>query len=654
MNPVGPLGLAIILAASTAWSPGSVVPDVCERIFAEPSPLGEVAWDEANIFLSEKESRTSPGLYRSAVTPHARFIREQMGNPFLRQITIRKNDQSSITRHVLNLICRVVAERPRNVLYVINSLEEARRMSGRLRASLLASPSTRDQVTEGPDHEDTELLTLTFNLRDMVIYFVGGGSIGGVANKPISLIIVDEADKIPRVAVSQNTHVVDEAKSRFKSMPIGDGLIIVFSKPNQETDIVHTEYLLGTMRTARMPCPHCGHKQEWVQQRLIFDHCKLPGGDHDKARVLKEAFYRCERSGSAECPDGRIYDHHRGYTTANIDWVATNPNPEPGNESFHVTDFCLNPEFFPDASLGRIALDLIEGIKKPVKNKAVQAARFGLPEMLQRVQLKEDDILAFRSNYLRGTTPRGLIYCAIYSDLQLNGTAPKWIKYGYNRREELVIIDWGMFLALDDLMPEAALAIPELDESQPIQAPHGEFSPARYTATGTKLYPQNGGIDEGDEAKLVRSFIVRSKFFFLPTKGVGGAQHRGTMVSPSPRDHDGQKFEAYHFNDDQFKKDLYQHCIGDHAKILSGKSRVPRIHVPLDVDHQFCTELTSEHLTVGKDVRGYRVEKWECTGANDYGDCVKGARVMWHVLGPRVLEALAAKEAADRGKPASA
>src|SRR5688500_10292342 len=104
MNPIGQIGLAVILAASSAWSPGSIVGDVCERVFAEPSPLGEVAWDESNIFLSEKESRTSPGLYSSAVTPHARFIREQMGNPLLRQITIRKNDQSSITRHALNLI----------------------------------------------------------------------------------------------------------------------------------------------------------------------------------------------------------------------------------------------------------------------------------------------------------------------------------------------------------------------------------------------------------------------------------------------------------------------------------------------------------------------------------------------------------------------
>src|SRR5688572_20565501 len=218
------------LATGSPWSPGSVLSDVGERVFAALSPLGQVAWNEANVILSEKESRTSSGPYRVSITPHAGPISEAFGSRTLRQVTIRKNDQSGITAHVLMRICRLVAEAPCNILYVINSLEEARRMSARLRAMLLACPATRDQLSEGADHGDTELMTLTFQLRDMTIYFAGGGSIGAVANKQISLIIVDEADKIPRLTTAQNTHVVDEAKSRFKSVPSGDALIIVFSK----------------------------------------------------------------------------------------------------------------------------------------------------------------------------------------------------------------------------------------------------------------------------------------------------------------------------------------------------------------------------------------------------------------------------------------
>lgn len=624
---------------TAAFGPESVVPSLLDRIFAAPSPLSEVEWDEANVILSEIESRANPGPYQSSRNPMTRTLRNAMGDPRLRQITIRKMDQGGISLQALMLISRIVAERPRNLAYVINSLEEARRMSTRLLRLLKANPATREQVVEDPA-EDVELQTLTFRLRDMMIFFIGGGSIGALAGKPLSLVIVDEGDKIARVSAGSNTHIVDEAKSRFKSMPLGEALVVLFSKPNQETDIVHTEFKLGTMETGRMPCPHCGTMQEWVQDRVRFAHCRLGvAGDYDKARVLTETHYACIRAGTPECPDGRIYDHHRTFTTERIAFVPTNPNPEPGHRSFHLTDFLLNPAHFPDASLGRIALDLIAGFKNPAKMSAVQAARFGLPQMLQQSALTEESILALRSNYLRGTAPRGLVWTGIYSDLQ--GYGPKWVKGGFSRTGEFYVIDWGTFLAIDDLMDEAALDIPEIDDTQPVAPSPGEGLPATYTPTGRTHRPPVGCIDEGDQQKLVHAFVVRSGFFFLPTKGRGGYQVRGkSLVTPSPRNYEGSDFQAYHFNDDQFKKELYLWRIRDHAKIIAGKSRVPRMHVPLDVDQQFTAELLSEKLTIIRDKTGWQREEWTKDGPNDFGDATKGLLVMWHVIGPEVLQAL--------------
>lgn len=641
MNPTGP---------ASVWTPGSVVPDVAERVFAAPSDLDEIAWDEANIILSDKESKTNPGPFRYSVTPHLRFVRAQIGRTDLRQVTIRKNDQAGVTRIVHNRICRRVAESPTNILYGINSLEEARRMSDRLRHTLERSPATADAVTERPE-EDVELQTLTFKLRDLYLYLAGGGSIGAVANKSLGLVAIDEGDKIPRVSSGSNTHIVDEAKSRFKTMPVGEGVLYLWSKPNQETDIVTTEFELGTKHLGFMPCPHCGHVQHWVQERLRFDHCRLPSNDYDKQRVLTETHYLCERAGTPQCPDGRIFDRHRSFTTEHIEYRPTNPNPEPGHVSIQLDDFLLNPVYFPDASLGRIALDLIAGFRNPAKMKAVQAARFGLPEMLQRAQLKEEDVLALRSNYLRGTAPRGLIYVGLYSDLQ--GYGPKWCKFGFRRNGELVVIDWGTFLAIDDLMEEARRPVPEIDESAPVRPANPlTGSPAEYTPTGQLLHVQHGGIDEGDQQKLVHAFVIRSGFFFLPTKGRGGYQVRGkSLVVPSERDFEGHKFAAYHFSDDQFKKELYLWRIRDHAKIQRGVSRTPRMHLPLDVDDAYVTELMAERLTVKQARNGYPVEEWEVTGPNDYGDATKGALVMWHVIGPEILQGLEAAEAAGRAAP---
>lgn len=625
-----------------AFASDSPVPAVLARVFAPPSDLSEVKYAEANVILSEKESRTNPGPYQLSVTPHTGFIQECFGNPALRQVTIKKNDQAAITRSVFNRIHRIVDELPRNVLYVINSREEATRISHRLEASLLASPATRAKL-RGSDEEagadgSADVQVLTYYLEDMDVYFVGGGSIGAVANKQISVIVIDEADKIPRIKGpnGQLTHVVDEAKSRFKSVPAGDALLIVLSKPATESDITTTEYRKGTMRKGYMPCPHCFEMQEFVQDRLRFDHCRQPSRDFDRARVLDETYYECVRAGTTACPDGKIYDRHRTFCVSRIEYRATNPNPDPEHESFELSDFLLDPTYFADASFGRIALDLIDGFKKPGDMPAIQARRFGKEELAQAVDLKEDDVLVLRGNYRRGTVPRGLVYFALFSDFQ--GTGPKWVKGGFRRNGELVISDWGSHLALDDLVPELDVDIPEVDESQPL-VPEVPQPP-----TGRHLRCMEGGIDEGYKTEHVRDFCLRSNFRFIPTKGSHTANLRGSVVSPSITTHKGVEFQVYHFNDSQFKRALYLDRMRDHRKIVAGKTRVPRMWLPIDVDEEFVTEIRNEVLLQKKDKYGILRPVWQKNGPNDRGDGVKGLLVMWHVVQAAVLAALEEQE----------
>lgn len=622
----------------SVFAPLSPMPAVFARAFAEPTSLNVWQWSEAHVFLDDVESRMNPGNYRIAVSPHLRWPQEQFTNPRWRQITFKKNDQSGVTRSVLNDIMYHICEDPCNILYVINSLEEGKRLARRLKKSLMASPKTRNYLSPTKEdlNEDAEMQTLTFFLRDMIIYFIGGGSIGASAGKQIARIYVDEADKIPR-STKDHGHIVEEAKSRFKTVSEAEAKIFIISKPNQEADITTVEFKRGSQHRGFMPCPHCGLMQEWVQERLKFDHCKTEAGDYDLNRVEKETFYQCAAQGSAACPDGRIYDSHRGFTTAGIEYRPTNTNPEPASLSIEMSDFLLNPAYFPDTKLGRIALDLISGYKNPAKMKAVQANRFGKEELMQEATITEDDVRWLRGNYLRGTVPRGTVFCGIYSDLQKMG--PKWVKFAFRRNGEFIVIDWGTLLAIDDLMSVAAEPIEEVDEDSP---PVSDGNP--QPRTGKTILPTEGGIDEGDQQGQVLSFCIRSQHFFSPTKGGAKHQTRGQLVAASLRNHEGKSFYAYHFNDDQFKKELYFHRIRDHKKIIAGKSKTPRMWVPRDIDDQLLTELSNEHLTLKKSPRGYPIEEWVKKGANDLGDACKGALVMWHWIGPQVEAALAAEE----------
>lgn len=593
------------------WSPGSCVPDVFERIFAPPCPLNTWQFAQRHLILDEKASPTNPGPYDPDIAPHTKFFQECLDDPSVHQITLKKNSQGGYTQGVLNKIARCVAVDPQNILYVIDSASEAKRIvRSRLIPMLETCDLTRQVIAED---DDNELQTLTIYLRDMSVYFTGGGSIGAVANKPIAFGIVDEADKIPRMT-GNHTHVVEEVKARFKT--IEDFKLVVLSAPNEEIDITTTEYRKGSCHKFHVPCPHCGEFQELVPERVIFRHCKRPAGDYDREAVKRTAHYSCIRAGTTACPDGRIYDHHRRAMAIAGEWRPTNPNAEPGHISLESSDLF---SLFPGAKFGLIALDIIESQNNPVVKKAKWSNRFGREWRTQRAVITTDEILALCGDYLRGQLPPNageIIYLPLASDVQ--GDVRKWVRGAFNRRGELFVVDYGASLVYDDLLAECDIPVPD---------PRG----------GQAWLSTEGIIDEGYETSKVRSFCIRCDHKFFPAKGRGGVQIRGNLVGISETGHDGQLVNVYHFNDDEFKRALYIDRIRDLAKIKAGRSSVPRLWLPRNIDADFVSELCSERLVPQQTPLGYTRNVWEKTGANDYGDALKLLYVLWFVASPELL-----------------
>jgi len=610
-------------AGSPAWVPGSILPGLLERVFAELPPENVWRWAEKHIVLDAIASPANPGPYDSRIAPHTRFLQEALTDPQWRQFTIKKNSQGGFTEAIMNYLRYRVAHDPGNVLYAIDSVNEAKRLARiRLKPTLERCPLTAQAISENED----DMSALNFYLRDMFIMFIGGGSIGAAANKVISVGIVDEADKIPRVA-GGHKHLVEEMKSRFKTVP--GGKLIVLSEPNEETDITTTEFRRGTMHKCHLPCPHCGHFQVLVQERLIFDHCKLPSGDYDKKRVATETYYSCVRSGTPACSDGKIYDRHKRDMALRCEWRATNLNPEPGHLSLESSDLF---SLFADANFGRIALDLIDAIKNPARQKAVQSGRFGLEHKGRRVEVQQDDLLKLCGDYARGTMPQAAIYLGMASDVQ--GGVKKWMKAAFDRLGDLYVVDWGQCLAFDDLTIEA---------DQPVR-----------DGAGKDWNVIAGLIDEGFKTDEVRKFCIRSNYRFLPCKGRGNLnQMRGQLVAPSLTIHDGQEFNCYHFNDDKFKQALYLDRIRDFDRIKKGQARMTRIWLPKDIDREVLHELMGEQMVPKILPSGFEKLLWEKRWTNDWGDALKMLTVLAHVIINDLLEEIATEEALA-AKPAAA
>lgn len=619
MLDLSPTSAAI--TGAPVWSPGSELPAMLARFFAAPDPRSVWKWAEDCVVLDAKQSPGNPGPYRSAKAPHTRFLQEKFADPSIHQFTIKKNSQGAWTEAVLNCIRSSVARRPANVLYMIDSITEARRI-----ASIRLADLARGEATKIAMEEDAgKSSTLTLNLRDMFIMFAGGGSIGAVANKPIEIGVVDEADKIPRITGGHG-HVVYEMKARFKTVP--GSKLFVLSAPNEAQDVTTKEYENGSQHKLFIPCPHCDHFQEMIQERLEFNHCKNLLGEFDQERVLRETYYKCERAGTPECADGRIYDHHKPAMLERAEWRATNSNPEPGHMSMESSDLF---SLFDGAAFGRIALDLIKALKDPLERRSIQRDRFGKEYRARRAEVKKSSLQALRGPYKRGTFPGECVYLGMGSDYG-EASGIKWAKGGWARNGDLYIVDWGDALGLDQLIVEAD-------------------KPVRETLSDREHVVACGLVDEGWKQDVVLSFCVRAKydafnFRFLPSKGRGQAQSIGGLVSESPRVHEGHTFMAYHFNDPKFKSSLYISRILEFPDIKSGRSKVPRLWFPEDVDGDFLEELMGEALEPVVNEWGQTRMMWKKTGPNHWGDAVKDLLVLWHVVGAEVLAGLPKPEPA--------
>lgn len=556
-------------------------------------------WSEANVYLDEKASPGHPGPYDSALTPYARTIQEFYTDPEWDELVVKKSSQVGITEGVLNCVRFAVANQPTNILYAIDSREEAKKIAKtRLQPSLKRIAATAAVIGENED----DFTNLTMYLPSMTIYLTGGHSAGALANKPIGTAVVDEADEHPPPK-SGETENVDKIRERLKTVP--NKKLFIIGRPKTDKHVTAREYATGTQEKYYVPCPHCAHRQELIFERVKFDHCKDLLGEWDLQRAGTETYYQCE---SVDCHEP-IRDAHKHYMLLHGEWRVTNPRHKPRKRSIHISDL-----YSPFVTFAELAMEFIEASKSGslTKLQNFRNARLGLEWKQQQAEVTESDVLALRGAYRRGTCPFPPVVIGMTSDKQ--GDVLKWVKGAFKSTGECAVIDYGFALVEDELVDICK-------------------APVEILGSDERMSGRIGLVDEGFKATDVRDFCLRSEGIFWPCKGRGGIQVRHT-VAESKTLHEGDEIIVYHFDDDDFKKQLYISCIGKLADIKKGLSRTPRLWLPSDIDRDFVNELSAEKLVEQKTAWGFSKFVWEKTGDNDFGDAVKMLLVLWHIIAP--------------------
>lgn len=574
-------------------------------------------WAARVIELSPAESIEHHGPYDWTLTPWARWIMEQVQQRTFKELFIKKSSQSGVTLIILIVIVWLVKHRPVNMLYAIDSVPEARKISKARLQPMLERCTETNVILENADDDDVS--NLFFNLPSMQLHIIGAYSAGAFANKSIGAILLDELDLHPP-APQGEPDTIDLARDRIKN--VEQGFLIGFSKPKDWESPTNQNYLTGSRHKIFVPCPHCDAFQPLRREGLKFDHCRDLAGAWDNSRILAETFYECEICHQP------IRDEQKRAMLMRCEVRPTNfgqddDKPFPGRLSLEINDIYSQ---FASSSFGQLALEWVDAQADTSKLKRVLPGRFAEPWREKKHDVTQNQILALRGGYEFGCLPPARIARhaqdgrpAIIMEVDVQQDLKKWTKTGYAANGECWVISYGSTLAFDDL-----LAV--MDE--PIKLG------VRYDDPGDEVRAQIGFIDEGHDTKSVRDFCLRSGGRFWPVKGRGGLQVREVVERKDRVPHEGRELSIYHFSDDDFKRDLYKGRIGEFERIKAGVSPIPRLWLPSDVEDEFVKELCAEQMVQQK-VRGRMVWRWlDPKEANDYGDCLKIGLVGWYVIKP--------------------
>lgn len=626
-----------------------------------PRPRGSIAdWaagkhdGRPNIMLSNKESGDFPGPYDPELNPLPTVLFDVFQSGEYRKAVFKKSSQSGVTLAVLILICYFVVVYTRNFLYVIDSLDEMRRLSReRLRPMLQSCRAAAGQIPE----DEGEMQTLTLSLRGCVGYLTGAFSLGALSNKSVGLAVYDEVDAHPVVGKEGDEAAVDLAGERGKKQT---GFFEVFlSKPIDWDGRINQEYLHGTRHKCHVPCPHCGTYQELIFERLQFEHCRDENGRWQFGRLPGEVFYRCI---SEECQAGpaagRIEESHKAEMVRRRRWKQTNfgqddYQPTPEVFSCELTDMYST---FPTAAWCVLVREWIESEGKPSKRQRFLRGRLARAKEKRKVETRAADIMEMRGEYRRGQCPVQPDIVLMYVDTQ--DVEKKWLKCAFTLADDACfVVDWGSCLSYGDALAAADVPVdvlkwrPETPEAERI-------NPTVY----------QGLLDEGFRQKEVRAVALSTilpgrlpdgspAFRFHTCFGRGGMQtaHLKDLVvprlgEPPNATHSGVPIHAYRYSDDNFKNELYNLRIGGARDVRQALKEgrkppagVPPMWFPSDIPPDVVSEFCQERL-----VWNPKVNRWEwpdCKNPNDYGDGAKGCLVGWYIVKPALVLARAGRPA---------
>ena len=409
------------------------------QIFASRNLLPPAKWAKNNCILRDNITEMPGALH---VFPYAEEPLNAMADPEINKVTLCWMSQGSKTTTMYVGVGYLLAEFPKDALWIMPSAENARRFSKNrwlpfvndCKPLLAMCPTSASSGRVDGD----KITNMLQEFIGCTMTFAGAGSENNVKSAPVAYLILDEIDEIDREI---RLAALERVKGRREHK------VIQTSTPLEEQGGIWEEYLYGDQRRYFMPCPHCGEMIDFtwrqrdgngkLQYSIQFDEsARLDDGTWDFEKVASTSRYICQNCG------GSIDDSQKLDMLEAGEWVAQNPNAPSGHKSYH-----LNGMYSPIITFGGMMSAWLQasqtghGLKKFVQGWLAEPWREDWTDQDQA-----------DAHMLEGDHERGEIvgeYRVLGVDTQTDHF--RFVCRGFDRTGDNYLIDYGSVPSFGDL-----------------------------------------------------------------------------------------------------------------------------------------------------------------------------------------------------------
>lgn len=383
-------------------------------------------WSEKHLQLPQTSAE--PGLWRRDRAPYQPGLMDAICEPHVRRVTIMTSAQTGKSTICNAIIARYIDIDPCPIMFTQPTIQLAQRFSKEKLTPMISDIKVlSDKIIQAERNAASTILMKLF--KGGLLSLSGANSPASLASMSIRLLLCDEIDKYPPSAGSEGDPVELAIQ---RTATFWNNKVILVSTPSVKgASRIEDSYEKSDKRLYFLPCPHCGHKQH-----LIWERIEYPGKGTDEFKPDLGVYYICE---SCETP---IAESHKSKMVRQGEWIATAKAENPNHVGFHC-----NRLISPWVSWLDIAYDFEASKNDPLQLQVFVNSSLGLPFERNLGESLDWEKLHQRSeasSYQRGEIPEGVLIMTAGVDVQ--GDRLEVSIWGYGRGEQSWLIDHHLIL----------------------------------------------------------------------------------------------------------------------------------------------------------------------------------------------------------------